>query len=57
MALCQERRKEILGLIGYYILKTLTISVGISNFRKIRNKIDMNLLGFFCDINFSCHNS
>ena len=28
------------GLIGYYILKTSTISVEISNFRKIRNKID-----------------
>ena len=30
----------ILDLIGSYILKTSTISVGISNFRKIRNKID-----------------
>ena len=30
----------ILDLIGSYILKTSTISVEISNFRKIRNKID-----------------
>ena len=29
----------VLDLIGSYILKTSTISVGISNFRKIRNKI------------------
>ena len=44
----------ILDLIGPYILKTLTISVGIINFRKIRNKID-NLLWIYCifrDINF-----
>ena len=30
-----------MGLIGYYILKTSTISVGVSNFLKIRNKIDI----------------
>ena len=38
----------IFGLIGYYILKSLAISVFISHFRKLRNKIDiiMNLLSF-----------
>ena len=30
----------LLDVIGPYILKTSTISVGISNFRKISNKID-----------------
>ena len=43
----------ILNLIGSYILKTSTVSVGISIFRKIRNKIgNYEFTVFFHDINF-----
>ena len=40
-------------MIGSYILKTSTISIGITNFRKIRNKINnYEFTVFFRDINF-----